>query len=100
MTDPQHIPSAFDFGKEQQSFLARAKKKAATKFRMSSAASRQNAATLTYWLLVFHESEDAHEVCRFLGTAQFDGNFSLWSPVEQALTTPSPARTRTDGQSS
>ena len=86
MADPQPVPSAFNFGKEHLPFLARAKKKAATKFRMSRAASRQNAVTLAYWLFVFHRDEDADEVCRFLGTAEFDGNFSLWSPVEQTLT--------------
>ena len=86
MADPLSVPVAFDPERESLPFLARVKKKAATKFRMSSAACRQNAAALAYWLLLFHREQEAEEVCRFLGTAEFTGNFSSWGPVEEALT--------------
>jgi hypothetical protein len=86
MTDPLPVPIAFDPEREPLPFLARVKKKAATKFRMSSNGCRHNAATLAYWLLVFHREQEADEVCRFLGTVEFTGNFSQWSSIEAALT--------------
>jgi hypothetical protein len=86
MADALPVPAAFDPEREPVPFLARAKKKTATKFQMSSAACRHNAATLAYWLFVFHRDQEADEVCRFLGTTEFTGNFSQWSAIEEALT--------------
>jgi hypothetical protein len=80
------IPAAFDSEQELIEFLARAKKKAATKFRLTNQGSLQNAAALAWWLHVYGKDAEAVEVCRFLGQYQFAGNFNLWTWVEQALT--------------
>ena len=80
------MPKAFDHEAEGDKFLARVKKKAANKFSFTRQAPLQSATELAYWLHVYYRDAEAEEVCRFLGQAEFTGNFNLWSPVEGALT--------------
>jgi hypothetical protein len=82
----EDVPAAFDPDGEPNPFLARAKKKAAAKFRFTSGAAVQSASALAYWLHVFGEDDQAADVCRFLEQYQFAGNFNVWSGVEAVLT--------------
>jgi len=81
----QSLPAAFDETQETNKFLAGVKKKASAKFSRKKAASVENAVRLAYWLLVFDKQDAVLEVCRFLNTYEFAGNFSLWSWIEFSL---------------
>jgi hypothetical protein len=84
MATPPSLPDAFDPNGETDTFLERLKKNASTKFSWKQK-SLEAAKQLAYWLYVFGKEDDTLEVCRFLGTYQFAGNFSLWSWVERTL---------------
>ena len=77
MANAEPLPAAFDPVGEAIPFLARIKARATTKFSRTKQASLDNATRLAYWLYVCDREDEALEVCRFLGTYQFAGNFNL-----------------------
>ena len=79
------LPDAFDPDREKDKFLAASKQRASTKFSRKKAASLENSMHLAYWLFVFGKEDETLEVCRFLGTYEFAGNFNLWSWIEHTL---------------
>jgi hypothetical protein len=85
MPDVQPLPPAFNPDQETDKFLAKLKKKASTNFSWTKKDALKNAEKLAYWLYVFERENQALEVCRFLGTLQFSGNFNLWTWVELTL---------------
>ena len=85
MADAESFPIAFAADREADKFLAGVKKRAATKFSRKKQASLENAMRLAYWLYVFRKDDEALDVCRFLGTYEFAGNFNLWSWIEYTL---------------
>lgn len=80
-----NVPSAFDYASEANKFLARVKKKAATKFAFTRQSSLVAACDLAFWLYVHRRDEEAAKVCRFVAQTEFTGNFNLWSWVEIVL---------------
>ncbi len=85
MADAEPLPAPFDPAMEADRFLAAAKKRAAAKFSWRKQASLDHAMRLAYWLYVYGREDEALEVCRFLGTFEFAGNFNLWSSIEFVL---------------
>jgi hypothetical protein len=85
MAEAVSLPPVFDSNKEADKFLAGIKKRASTKFSWKKQASLESAMRLAYWLFVFGKEGEALEVCRFMGTYEFSGNFNLWSWVEFTL---------------
>jgi hypothetical protein len=81
----EEVPKEFDYESETVPLLARVKKKAANKFAFTRQTSLTAGSDLAYWLFVFRRDREAAEVCRFLARAEFDGDFNLWSWVEEAL---------------
>lgn len=79
------VPKAFDHELETIPLLARVKKKAGNKFAFTRQASLTAASDLAYWLFVFRRDDEAVEVCRFLARGEFDGNYNLWSWIEEGL---------------
>lgn len=77
--------AAFSPSPDDSPFLKRIRAKAAKGFKHTKATSLENATLLAFWLFALDRADEALDVCRFVGQAEFNGNFNLWSWVEVAL---------------
>jgi len=66
--------------------LAQAKAKLSKVFKWSKAQCLYDAVALAVLLHAFRRDDEALEVCRAVDQIQFDGKYTLWSAVENALT--------------
>jgi hypothetical protein len=85
MKDAIQLPPAFSASDEPIAFLARMKARASRNFRWTRGQALRDASLLACWCHVFRRDDEAMQVCAFLATFRFGGNYDLWTWIEGAL---------------